>query len=246
MPTYHGKIELDGTTEKTDEVSVIIENLTQGFKRPNILDVKLGKQLWDERASQEKRERMDANAKDTTSWTEGLRLTGWQVWDNDTKQTVFTSKTFGKAISADLLPLGLRLFFGCASVEDWTAYSDVVKGKEEVAKQGPASLPKTATVQILKRVILPQIEEVESIFETLELRMRGGSLLFIYEGDQEALLQALQEPQSTSRGPFAVVKLIDFAHARLAPGEGPDEGILTGVRTFKTLVKKLLAELEGE
>lgn len=45
--------------------------------------------------------------------------------------------------------------------------------------------------------------------------------------------------------PFTV-RLIDFAHTRLADGEGPDEGFLQGVRTVMELVQGRIRELELE
>ena len=58
---------------------IVLENLTFGFEQPNVCDIKLGTQLWDEEASQEKRLRMDLAAQSTTSGSHGIRLTGWQV-----------------------------------------------------------------------------------------------------------------------------------------------------------------------
>jgi 1D-myo-inositol-tetrakisphosphate 5-kinase/inositol-polyphosphate multikinase len=43
--------------------------------------------------------------------------------------------------------------------------------------------------------------------------------------------------------PFSV-RLIDFAHTRLVDGEGPDEGVLMGMRTVLGLVEGRIRELE--
>jgi 1D-myo-inositol-tetrakisphosphate 5-kinase/inositol-polyphosphate multikinase len=58
---------------------IVLENLTHRFVRPNVLDVKLGTQLYDEDATPEKQERMRQAALATTSATTGIRLTGFQV-----------------------------------------------------------------------------------------------------------------------------------------------------------------------
>ena len=39
------------------------------------------------------------------------------------------------------------------------------------------------------------------------------------------------------RCPPVTLKMIDFAHTRLVEGEGPDEGVLKGVRTLRSLVQ---------
>lgn len=59
--------------------SIVLENLTFPFLRPNILDVKLGTVLYAEGASPEKIARMEKTAQETTSATTGIRLTGFQV-----------------------------------------------------------------------------------------------------------------------------------------------------------------------
>lgn len=42
-----------------------------------------------------------------------------------------------------------------------------------------------------------------------------------------------------------VVKLIDFAHARLTPGEGPDMGVLQGIDTMLKLLDGRIMEVGG-
>ena len=58
---------------------LVLENLTYRFLRPNVLDIKLGTQLFDDDAPEDKRLRMQATADSTTSGTTGVRLTGCQV-----------------------------------------------------------------------------------------------------------------------------------------------------------------------
>ena len=59
--------------------SLVLENLSYPFERPNILDIKLGRELHDENATEEKKARMIKKAMEGTSWTTGVRLTGFQV-----------------------------------------------------------------------------------------------------------------------------------------------------------------------
>jgi 1D-myo-inositol-tetrakisphosphate 5-kinase/inositol-polyphosphate multikinase len=58
---------------------IVLENVAEGFRKPNILDVKLGTVLYDEETPPEKRERMEKKARNTTSGEVGIRLTGFQV-----------------------------------------------------------------------------------------------------------------------------------------------------------------------
>jgi 1D-myo-inositol-tetrakisphosphate 5-kinase/inositol-polyphosphate multikinase len=59
--------------------SLVLENLSHPFLKPNILDIKLGRVLYDEDATPEKRERMEKTAREMTSLETGVRLTGFQV-----------------------------------------------------------------------------------------------------------------------------------------------------------------------
>ena len=59
--------------------SIVLENLSHKFLKPNILDIKLGTTLYDDGASEEKKARMIQTAKNTTSLESGVRLTGFQV-----------------------------------------------------------------------------------------------------------------------------------------------------------------------
>jgi inositol-polyphosphate multikinase len=95
MPTYMGQLTLnkpgsDTTTSTTMtnsileserfEQAVVLENLEWGFKRPSVLDIKLGKILTDEYVSEEKRIRLEKSSRSTTSWEHHLRLTGMRVY----------------------------------------------------------------------------------------------------------------------------------------------------------------------
>lgn len=88
MPECYGSWEQylgtpPGSTVSDDQANdsprIVLENLTFGYHKPNVCDIKLGTQLWDEDASEEKRQRMEKAAAATTSGSHGVRLTGWQV-----------------------------------------------------------------------------------------------------------------------------------------------------------------------
>lgn len=68
-----------GLTRRGLAHSIVLENISRGFAKPNILDIKLGTVLYDEDASDEKRARMEKVARETTSYETGVRLTGFQV-----------------------------------------------------------------------------------------------------------------------------------------------------------------------
>ena len=61
------------------EQAIVLENCEWGFRRPSVLDIKLGKVLTDEGVSEEKRVRLEQVSQRTTSWENHLRLTGMRV-----------------------------------------------------------------------------------------------------------------------------------------------------------------------
>lgn len=44
--------------------------------------------------------------------------------------------------------------------------------------------------------------------------------------------------------PPYTIKLIDFAHTRFVPGQGPDEGVLLGLHTFLALIEGRIEEIK--
>ncbi|KAF7364988.1 Kinase [Mycena venus] len=253
IPKFIGTLSLEGELD-TDKPpsegsinsraqSIVLENLAHPFVKPNILDIKLGTVLYDESASPEKKERMTKTAETTTSLKTGIRLTGFQVYDNLTGEAVHTSKAYGKSISAAQLPEGIARFFPIRTAE--------------APAQG---LPASVLLQILE-LLREDVQDIRDAFAALEIRMVGGSLLIVYESDaaraEEGLKWLLKdddedEEDSDSdddeddakkppKSPYDV-RLIDFAHTRFVPGQGPDEGVLLG---FKAILNLLDERIEA-
>ncbi|GAA5987929.1 hypothetical protein JCM10908_007274 [Rhodotorula pacifica] len=310
---------------------LVLENLTHRFLRPNVLDIKLGTQLYDEDATEEKKERMRKAAEASTSGTTGVRLTGFQVWNAATHAYVQTEKAFGKSLAPDELEIGLARFFyppwsplsraeqaalpavppsttaavsasaanGASPVASTSALpisADPAVGgapsSTSSAKSAtptastppsPAPLPLDLLLPVL-RTLIRRLKQLIELWQTLEIRMRGGSLLIIVEGDPDALERAIIR-SATGGGASSrshddkdggaaddeddedgasvsttdeegnakpetllplEMRVIDFAHTRAAEGEGPDEGVLLGLRAVLNLLEGLTAKLEEE
>ncbi|KZV68095.1 SAICAR synthase-like protein [Peniophora sp. CONT] len=255
-----GEDEAKGVSELMHVQSLVLENVSHTFARPNILDIKLGTVFYDEGATPEKRERMEETARKTTSAETGVRLTGFQVYDNDTGKPVPTGKEYGKSIKPADLPDGMRRFFPVPSSS---------------SSQG---LPASTLLPILEG-IRDIVEQLREVLSEIELRMVGGSVLIVYEGEAkraEECMKWLEEKMEKAEqgideedneeeeeesdddddgeeeegkekpkkvgSPFAV-KLIDFAHTRLVPGEGPDKGVLMGLDTTLRLLTGRIEEV---
>lgn len=228
-PSNGGKIKTN--------LAIVLENVAAPFKKPNILDVKLGARLWDDNAPPAKRIKLDKVAEETTSKPLGFRIAGMRTWQGA------TASAGSDSISKD----GYRLYdkhYGR------TLTSETIRqGFEDYFLLGRGGIiPNVGPLRTVVKRFIEDLEELKSALENEESRMYSASLLFVYEGNRDALLDALarekDEPANGVNGDEASeeeddeqqvpavqgLKLIDFAHAEWTPGKGPDENLLHGLR----------------
>ena len=237
-PSHRKKFDTD--------LAIVLENVAAGFVRPNVLDVKLGSQLWDESATPSKRARHDQVAAESTSSSLGFRITGMKVWQG-------ASRAGKDGVDKD----GYRVYDKMYG-RRFTA-ENVIDGFKSFLLVECAGITKDLGKMLAKR-LGAEVNGIRKVLEDEESRMYSASLLFVYEGDGDALKKALDEENEKSQGPredkpdeevdedeedegskVHAVKLIDFAHATWTPGQGPDENALKGVRN----VEKILQDLEA-
>ncbi|KAK9323942.1 inositol polyphosphate kinase-domain-containing protein [Lipomyces orientalis] len=276
-PKFYGVLELTEQVINTDnsgevhrtkeaERAVVLENVTSGFSKPSVIDVKLGRQLWDERASLEKRKRLDDVAANTTSGSLSMRIAGMKTWDQDKDEYVVYDKNYGRRFDNETVREGIDTF--------------VVK-----------ALGSDRRKEVIQRLI-SGIAEIADVLEKEESRMYSASILAVYETDirafEEAVIEererpennpengdeiegefeelisesveidgqiveqfsmsatgdiVLDEEENDNEKPACRVKLIDFAHATWTPGQGKDRNALVGVYNLKRLFEELLFAL---
>ena len=156
--------------------AVVLENVAAGFKKPNILDVKLGARLWADDSPMAKRVELDKVAEETTSKPLGLRIAGM--------------KTYKGALSngeENVTPDGYRFY------DKWYGRSfnaeTVAQGFEEYFQLTKGVKAKGGTRKVIRR-FMEDLRAMENVLEKEESRMYSASLLFVYEGDQQALQDA--------------------------------------------------------
>jgi len=150
-PSFHGPLEKDGNKH------VILSDLTAGFKRPCILDVKIGISSVGEDASPEKKASMEAKDKGTTTHSLGMRLTAMKVYQTEQNDYVSFGKAWGKKVTPDTMLESLSKFF-----------HNGVRLRTELI---PLYMEKIREVQ-------------EWINDQSQLRFYSSSLLFIYDGEE--------------------------------------------------------------
>lgn len=227
------------------ETAIVLENLEHGFKKPNVLDLKLGALLYDpEQTKPEKAERLDKVAAETTSGSINYRIAGMKVWNG--KDYDVYDKFYGRKFNADNVKDGFATFFSSLAA---------------------ASRPDDA--RELLETILAEITKARHSLERSESRMYSASVLIVYEGDADALDTLMGNPPKTprvdERAPtnFEIkkskeeededeeqppvthrVKMIDFAHAAWTPGKGRDENVIKGLKNIEDQMDVLIARFE--
>lgn len=250
VPTFGDTNSTDATGEapKADNGKklLVLQSAMFGITQPAVLDCKLGSQLWDENAPQEKRDRLDKVAQETTSSSLSVRIAGMSTWSG-------TRTDYGKQFGRDL------------KTEEFT--------KVGLSSFFPKEGENTSTADLdLRNMILEyfvgRMDVIIQVLEKEEFEMRSASVFMVYEADKNEfkrkleLLAKLQEQEeqeaSAAEGNgdededddekptsediqdqlFKLV-LIDFAHTKFTPGKGPDTGVLKGLHTVLNGLKQL-------
>ncbi|GIJ99945.1 hypothetical protein Aspvir_003959 [Aspergillus viridinutans] len=179
-------------------LSIVLENVASGFKRPNVLDVKLGARLWADDAPPAKRTKLEAVAKETTSGSLGFRIAGMKIWTGAHGETDEGSKTNPYATKHE----GVEGARGEVVEKDGYRRYDKWYGRsfnEKNVKEGFETFlagAKAGAVdrsKLIARRLADELRRVQSILESEESRMYSASVLIVYEGDPEAMEEALEE-----------------------------------------------------
>lgn len=169
-PSNGGKIQTDS--------AVVLENVAVDFKKPNILDVKLGARLWADDAPPAKRARLDKAAEETTSKHLGFRIAGGKTYQG-----------LNAHLSADVTAEGYRTFdkeYGRRLKVD-----TIRQGFEDYYLLHRGMKAKGALRKVIRRFV-GDLEGMAAAIEKEESRMYSASLLFVFEGDEQALTDAFE------------------------------------------------------
>lgn len=176
----------------------MLENIAAGFKRPNVLDVKLGARLWADDARPEKRAKLDSVSQQTTSSSLGLRICGMKVYTGENGE----SDEGGLTNPYDAKHEGREGKKGEVVEKDGFKRYDKWYGRsltEGNVKEGfeaffaGAKLGGVDRSKLIAKRVIEELKRVQQTLEAEESRMYSASVLIVYEGDPEALEHALEE-----------------------------------------------------
>ena len=243
-------------------LSIVLENVTAGFKRPNVIDLKLGARLWNDDAPEAKRRKLDELSDATTSRSLGFRIAGMKVYRPERTEKIEGISEKHVAVEEDGYLSYDKYYgreFGAENVHE--AFVEFLGGEETLKKPG-------RTKCVAKR-LAGEVRGLATVLQEEESRMYSASILMVYEGDETAMEAAIQDEKrraaivasdsSNETGEDEVneeeedeqlpkvfeMRLIDFAHAQWTPGQGPDENALHGLRSVLKILEQLTAEDKG-
>jgi len=152
LPGFYGTEARDGNNY------VVLEDLTSPYKRPCILDVKIGLTSVGEDADPQKAEAMKKKDMATTTHTLGIRITAMKVYKKKTGEFTSYGKPWGKKVTQETMVDSLKEYFD--------------NGEKLRVDLLPFYLEKLLEIQ-------------KHFHEQRHLRFYSSSLLFLYDGDSE-------------------------------------------------------------
>ncbi|KAH9520011.1 hypothetical protein Btru_071467 [Bulinus truncatus] len=153
MPQFHG------TVVKNGGKFLKLANLTYGYKRPCVIDLKMGKITYDQEATPEK---IAAEiAKYPPLEKLGFQITGMMIYDPTTDSCEKFEKNFGKSLTSETI---------------------ITEGLEKFFRQGKNELRKDALQPILSKLL-----RLESWFlRQKKYSFIASSLFMVFEGSKIA------------------------------------------------------------
>ncbi|KAI1379502.1 inositol polyphosphate multikinase [Hypoxylon crocopeplum] len=182
--------------------AVVLENASFGYKKPNIMDAKLGIRLWADDAPLEKKERFDKITDETTHKKFGFRVAGMRVYNGSTDKSELDAEGF-KIYDKD---------WGRFSVND----SNLIDSFKKFIFNKAAGIDEDLG-KLIAGAFAQDLRRVQEVLEKEESRMYSSSLLFVFEGDGAALREAISEVKASAvvsdhkrgstRGPVSTLRV---------------------------------------
>jgi inositol-polyphosphate multikinase len=170
-----------GSASIQTDRAIVLDNATQGYKKPNIMDVKLGRRLWGDSAPLQKRQRMDEVCAKTTHAKYGFRISGMLLYQGDAAAAASPDPTSDSA--------GYRVYdkdYGRTDVNE----NNVIEAFRTFLFNESAGVDRDHG-RAMAEAFKAELERVRDVLENERTRMYSSSLLFVYEGDGPTLKEAV-------------------------------------------------------
>ena len=216
-PTLDPLFRIKGKPLSTD-TSIVLAAVTDGFSRPNILDLKLGSRLWADDAPPAKRQRLERVSNETTSSSLGFRIAGMRIWQgnrqpdsipsSDTSDTAAVKEPVFSSCNATSIVKITNSMTGAVHedrhFEPGTGYlfynklygrnrttADIRAAFKEYFIVPSSGVDVKQALEVIRRC-KEDVQGMQTVLERMETRMYSSSILIVYEGDPEAWWEALE------------------------------------------------------
>ncbi|EXJ55204.1 hypothetical protein A1O7_08130 [Cladophialophora yegresii CBS 114405] len=181
--------------------AIVLENVASGFKRPNVLDVKLGSRLWDDEAPLAKRRKLDEVAERTTSGSLGFRVAGMKIWGGGEDSNTPLSPVENEYVEVKNGYKSYNKFYGQSFkaenvVDAFTAYFGAVEESGDGAAVEKKVTLKQKRARFIVQRFIRELESIQYVLENEESRMYSASVLMVYEGDEDALEESIAREEN--------------------------------------------------
>ncbi|CAK7895159.1 inositol polyphosphate multikinase [[Candida] anglica] len=253
-----------------DKKYIVLQNLYYGYYKPSILDIKLGSILYDETASQEKKDRLQKVAESTTSGSLGFRICGMKVYHSSIdspKPSINIPPIYaGIEESINVVP----------DIESQSVYLEFDKfyGRSldhTNIKQGillffQSKLHSKLTLKLIEN-FLKRLQVLYNCVLESGARMIGSSLLFVFENDSirwstvEENLDRYDEFDPLLRddffadqdsddedeysAPLSSLNIIDFAHSKYVKDKSHDESVCQGLENLIKVFEEIITDIKS-
>lgn len=253
-PQYFGVFHESSQEDDADgsySPYIVLNDLTGGFSKPNLIDIKMGQQTYEPTATQEKIDREILKYRYQSDV--GFRITGYKVYNTVSQQYDEVDKHFGRSLLPECIDYGLAFFFYNGQV----FHLNVIKNALVKLKEMLLYMQEQTHFHYYCSSILIVYDGVinchnESGCTSLESSINRDSAE-VLSRVEEALTQATQsEPSIVSCENSRVsVSMIDFAHTIPPPPTNDsdslpqtDEGYVHGLKELIRRLTSIVTVLE--
>ncbi|KAL7925652.1 inositol polyphosphate kinase domain-containing protein [Trichoderma austrokoningii] len=193
-----------GKPIKNPDTWAVLEDTSHHYEKPNVLDVKLGVKLYDDKAANDKRERFDRMSAYSTHGSKGFRISGMRTYQGrqfESRHPEDRPQCLDPHSHLDENGyITYHKDFGHITVNT----DNVVSALQEFIFNETAGINENLGKAVCSSFI-QELEQIHKVLRKHDTRMFSVSLLFTFEGDGKALDYAFKK-HNEARKKIAALK----------------------------------------
>jgi len=247
LPEFRGVFSI----EEKEKEYLKLEDLTENFKHPCILDIKMGAKTYDPDASEQKIRREQQKYRHTKAF--GFCIPGMRVFHLPTQQYICKGKEYGKHLNELTIKDAFRLYLNSGSGSSAAVIRSFLARLQKVRHwfltQSKYAFYASSLLLIYDADVL---HEVRRNADSNNLQVGSGETIQnpeVAESSVEGKGTLRPDGISSSAGDSSIlqltdVRMIDFAH--VFESTETDDNYLQGLNCLIRLLEELLAEEGGK